>query len=135
MPIKILKVDDFWIKIKDGDDEAEILIKPVHYDLYRRTIHKVAGESDDERWLKFCEMLATQVIIDWKGVLDEDGKEIPFDIDAAIRGFSDRVWSQIIAAALKEINNAEESFRGDKKATKVAKGKSKRVRRSNPRTG
>ena len=130
MPIKILKIDDFWIKVKDGKDEAEVLVKPVHYNTYREAIRAVSSVAEEERWLRFCEVIAPKIVIDWKGVQDDSGKNIPFAIDMAVSGFSDRIWSQIIKAALKEINAAEESFRRDSKPVKVAKGKSRRVRRS-----
>lgn len=123
MPINILKVNTRWVTIQDGDNSAEVEIKPVDYQLYRRTLKSLIKVDKDERWMEFCEKIAPEVLVGWRGV-QSDGKNIPFDITLALSGFNDRIWSQIISEALKEINEAEAAFRGNTDTDKVAENKS-----------
>jgi len=129
MAIKILKTVDKWVKAEDGDGDAEFLVVPINYRAHRAAIKKVAGTAEDERWLHYCELVSPKILIDWRGIIDEKGDKVDFDIDMAMDGLSDRVWATLIGEAMKEVNESEETFQRSAKANKVAKNKSKRVQR------
>jgi hypothetical protein len=132
MSIKTFIVEPKWVRLSDGVDEAEFLIKPVGYNVYNPAIRAVLKEygnkdanekhpeaelTDEEkelinsRWLKFCELIAPKALIGWREVNDHDGQPIPFSVDIAISCLNDNLWAQIINESLKEIHQAELKFR------------------------
>lgn len=136
MPISIIKVKPRWIKVKDGDQEAEFLVKPVGWDAHAKAIRTlrevslcalcasgpprtVEGEEKKEdcvecalrRWERYVELLSPTVLLDWRGVEDA-GKPVPFSLDVAKVGLPWRVWEDLLADAVQEVNEAQARFRG-----------------------
>lgn len=124
MAIKILKTEERWVTAKDGESDAEFLIRPIDYRVHQRAIRQLASTPEKERWLHYCELIAPEILKGWKGILDEDGKPVTFDLELALGGLSDRVWAQLIGEAVKEVNEAEAIFRGSKNADQVAEDES-----------
>lgn len=52
---------------------------------YQESIRSGKMTTDESQRIYFCEA----VLVDWKGVLDEKGKEVPFTVADAIEYFSD----------------------------------------------
>lgn len=42
---------------------------------------KEGVEADNKA---FCELIATTLLLDWKGVVDEAGEELPYSVDEAV---------------------------------------------------
>lgn len=51
------------------------------YGEYSANKDKEEAEVDNKA---FCELVATTLLLDWKGVVDEAGEELPYSVDEAV---------------------------------------------------
>jgi len=75
-----------------------------------------AKELTDEQRIDVQKEAASQtILLDWKGVEDDEGKPIPYSSDTALEWFRDkelwRLWNFVFMQSLEEENFRKEQVR------------------------
>lgn len=131
---KELEEDGVWARLRKGD--AEVLVARAgnskHEDLVRRLRKKHGrGFRGDELPPAVEEEIATEaiartILLDWKGIEDEDGEPIPYSTEEARRllKLSRDFRLEIVSIATEmEMFRREETAEAEKNSEKSPRGK------------
>lgn len=92
--------EDVWVKVRSSDC-------PQHQKRTRSFAAKhwrqmSSGKIDPQlEWVETGKALAETVLLDWKGLLDDDGNEIPYSLKLATELMTNREWKEFRKAVVR----------------------------------
>ena len=139
-----------WFKFDDSDpDSGEICIRAVNQakraEIQRKAVksrveykhgNRFSYQDTDEDL--FSKLLWTYTIVDWSGLMDDDGKPIPCDDDNKLFLMQNHVgFSQFVGACIEKMNELNEERVSQvsadlSKGSVASQGKSRPVKRAEP---
>lgn len=123
------KVEDEgeWKSFPELQKDFCVKLRSVRSDYYRKLQNRKASRSrhiarlspikqaeESERISK--ELIAEACIMDWKGLKDKDGNEVPYSVEQALTFMTERkyyLFQQVIIGAANQIGIIEEEIEDD----------------------
>lgn len=121
------ETDGIW-KPLDIDENVMVKVRSIDCPQHQRRVRKYASKNWRQmqsgkidpvvEWAETGKALAETVLLDWKGILDDDGNEIPYSLGLATELMTKREWKEF-RKAVSRVAEDEANFQAAVEAEAV----------------